>query len=67
MIHSLDQYCSIIKNALVSTIGKHNIKTVDIGGTSTTTEFMKKVIEEIDIHTPEIGIVKYIKKNTGLD
>ena len=45
----------MIKNAIVSTIVNHNIKTSDIGGTATTAEFMKKVMEEIEAHTPEIG------------
>lgn len=45
----------MIKNAIVNTIGKHNVRTEDIGGQATTTEFMKCVIEEIQQLTPEIG------------
>lgn len=51
----LEQHCSAIKTAVVNTIGKHNVKTPDIGGTATTTEFMKQVVEEIQVQTPEIG------------
>lgn len=51
----LENHCSVIKNAIVNTIGKHNVRTEDIGGTATTTEFMKCVIEEIQHLTPEIG------------
>jgi len=50
----------VIKNAVVNTITKHNIKTTDIGGTSTTTEFMKQVIEEVQQNTPEIGKLFFI-------
>ena len=53
----LDQHGSVIKNAVVNTIEKKNVKTQDIGGTATTTEFMKAVIEEIKLQTPEIGNV----------
>lgn len=46
----------MIKNAIVNTIGKHNIRTEDIGGQATTTEFMKCVIDEIQQLTPETGL-----------
>jgi isocitrate dehydrogenase (NAD+) len=52
----LDQHSAVIKNAVINTISKRNVKTVDIGGTASTSEFMKHVLEEIQIHTPEIGI-----------
>ena len=52
---SLEQHCFVIKSAVVNTAVKHNIKTADIGGTASTTEFMRKVLEEIQIQTPEIG------------
>jgi len=45
----------VIKQAVVDTYHRHNIKTSDMGGSATTTEFMKNVIEEIKSHTPEIG------------
>lgn len=51
----LEQHCSVIKTAVVNTAAKHNVKTVDIGGTATTSEFMRQVFEEIQIQTPEIG------------
>jgi isocitrate/isopropylmalate dehydrogenase len=51
----LEEHATVIRNAIVNTITKHNVKTADIGGTATTTEFMKQVIEEIDSQTPEIG------------
>jgi isocitrate/isopropylmalate dehydrogenase len=56
----LDKHCSVIKNAVVNTLVKHNIKTVDIGGSATTTEFMRQVLEEIQMQTPEIGKFKII-------
>ena len=43
---------------MVNTAVKHNIKTADIGGTASTTEFMRKVLEEIQIQTPEIGLLR---------
>ncbi len=54
-ILSLHEHGSVIKNAIVNTIVNHNIKTADMGGIATTTEFMKYVIEEIKSLTPEIG------------
>ena len=51
----MDQHCSVIKNAILATIDKHNVKTTDIGGSATTAEFMKRVTDEIELHTPEIG------------
>jgi isocitrate dehydrogenase (NAD+) len=56
----LEQHGSVIKNAVVNTISKHNIKTADIGGTATTTEFMKQVIDEVQLHTPEIGKLLFL-------
>lgn len=49
------EHARVVKNAIVSTIGTRNVKTADIGGTASTSEFMKHVVEEIQIHTPEIG------------
>lgn len=51
----LKQQCSVIKNAVVNTIVDHNIKTTDIGGLATTTEFMKTFLDEVKILTPENG------------
>lgn len=51
----LSEYGSAIKNAIVNTIVNHNVKTADMGGSATTTDFMKKVVEELLILTPEIG------------
>jgi hypothetical protein len=45
-----------MRNSIINTLGKHNVKTADIGGSATTTEFMKYVIEEIQQNTPEIGL-----------
>lgn len=60
----LEQHCFVIKSAVVNTAVKHNIKTADIGGTASTTEFMRKVLEEIQIQTPEIGF-KNINHNVA--
>jgi hypothetical protein len=51
----LDQHCSTIKNAVLNTIQEHKIKTPDIGGTSTTTEFIECVLKEIVKLTPSIS------------
>lgn len=51
----LDEHGTVIKNAVIDTISKHNVKTADLGGMATTTEFMKYVLEEIRANTPEIG------------
>lgn len=54
---SLDEHCSVIKNALLNTISKKNVKTIDINGSATTSEFMKHLLEEIENQTPEIGMI----------
>lgn len=51
----LDKHCSVIKNAVLNTIQIHDLKTQDIGGTATTTEFIKCVLNEIVQMTPPIG------------
>jgi len=51
----LNQHCSTIKNAVLNTIQEHKIRTQDIGGTSTTTEFIECVLSEIVKLTPSIG------------
>jgi hypothetical protein len=51
----LDQHCSAIKNAVLKTIQEHKLKTPDIGGTASTTEFMQCVLNEIIKMTPSIG------------
>lgn len=55
----LEQHCSVIKNAVLNTISKKNIKTIDIGGSATSSEFMKHVLEEIEAQTPETGIIGF--------
>jgi hypothetical protein len=52
---SLDQHCSAIKNAVLNTIQEHKIKTADIGGTASTSQFMECVLKEIIRLTPAIG------------
>ena len=56
LFERLENHCSVIKNAIINTIGKHNVRTEDIGGQATTTEFMKCVLDEIQSLTPEIGL-----------
>ena len=52
---SLDQHCSTIKNAVLNTIQEHQLRTPDIGGTATTTQFVECVLKEIVKLTPDIG------------
>ena len=51
----LDQHGSAIKIAVLNTIEKHQIRTPDIGGTSTTTQFIDLVLSELIEMTPELG------------
>ncbi len=51
----LDQHCSAIKNAVLNTIQNHKLKTPDIGGTATTTQFIQCVLNEIVQMTPQTG------------
>ncbi len=51
----MDQHCSTIKNAVLNTIQEHKLKTPDIGGTATTTQFIECVLNEIVKLTPSIG------------
>jgi isocitrate dehydrogenase (NAD+) len=51
----LEAHSHVIKTAIVNTIVNHNVRTADMGGLATTTEFMKQVLEEIQVLTPEIG------------
>ncbi|CAF1669764.1 unnamed protein product, partial [Adineta ricciae] len=60
----LDQHCSAIKNAVLNTIQEHKIKTPDIGGTSTTTQFVECVLNEIIKLTPSIGFNYEMQKAT---
>jgi hypothetical protein len=60
----LDQHCSTIKNAVLNTIQEHKIKTPDIGGTSTTTQFIECVLNEINKLTPSIGFNYEMQKET---
>lgn len=54
-LYRLDQHCSVIRNAVLNTIQEHNIKTADIGGTATTTQFIECVLNEIVKLTPTIS------------
>jgi hypothetical protein len=54
-VFRLDQHCSTIKKAVLNTIQDHQIKTPDIGGTATTTQFVESVLNEIVKMTPSIG------------
>jgi isocitrate dehydrogenase (NAD+) len=60
----LDQHCSTIKNAVLNTIQEHKIKTPDIGGTATTTQFIECVLSEIVKMTPAIGYKYEMQKAT---
>ncbi|CAM4896554.1 unnamed protein product [Rotaria socialis] len=60
----LDQHCSVIKKAVLNTIQEHNIKTPDIGGTATTTQFIECVLNEIVKMTPTIGFHYEMQKPT---
>ncbi|CAF4868457.1 unnamed protein product, partial [Rotaria magnacalcarata] len=60
----LDQHCSVMKKAVLSTIQEHNIKTADIGGTATTTQFIECVLNEIVKMTPTIGFHYEMQKPT---
>lgn len=51
----LTQQCGIIKQSVVNTITKRNIKTADIGGINTTAEFMSAFLDELKFLTPEEG------------
>jgi hypothetical protein len=51
----LDKHCTAIKLAVLNTIQEHKLKTPDIGGTATTTQFIECVLNEIVKMTPEIG------------
>ena len=60
----MDQHCSAIKNAVLNTIQEHKIKTPDIGGTATTTQFIECVLNEIIKLTPSIGFNYEMQKAT---
>lgn len=51
----MDQHGSVIKKAVLNTIQEHKLKTPDIGGTATTTEFVQCVLNEINAMTPQTG------------
>jgi hypothetical protein len=61
----LEQHCSAIKNSVLNTIQEHKIKTPDIGGTSSTTQFIECVLTEIDKLTPQIGFNYEMQKPTS--
>ncbi|CAF1384960.1 unnamed protein product [Adineta steineri] len=60
----LKEHCSAIKNAVLTTIEKHKLKTPDIGGTATTTEFIECVLKEIVQMTPPIGFDYQMQRPT---
>ena len=60
----MDEHCSAIKNAVLNTIQEHKIKTPDIGGTATTTQFIECVLNEIIKLTPPIGFNYEMQKAT---
>ncbi len=60
----MDQHCSTIKNAVLNTIQEHKIKTPDIGGTATTTQFIECVLSEIVKMTPALGYKYEMQKAT---
>jgi isocitrate/isopropylmalate dehydrogenase len=55
-LYSLEEHATVIRKAIVSTISVRNVKTIDIGGNATTSEFMKHILEEIQKQTPEVGL-----------
>ncbi len=61
---SLDQHCSAIKNAVLNTIQVHQLKTADIGGTASRSDFMKCVLDEIIKLTPKIGFDYQMQQST---
>jgi hypothetical protein len=60
----LDQHCSVIKKAVLNTIQEHKLKTPDIGGTASTTDFIKCVLDEIIKMTPQIGFDYQMQQST---
>lgn len=57
----LDEQGATIKRAIINTMEKHQMKTMDIGGTATTTQFMDCVLREIEEMTPEVGFNYFIQ------
>lgn len=58
----LDEQGAIIKRAIINTMEKHQMKTMDIGGAATTTQFMDCVLREIEEMTPEVGFNYFIQQ-----
>ncbi|CAF1670133.1 unnamed protein product [Adineta ricciae] len=58
----LDEHCSVIKKAVLTTIQERKLKTPDIGGSATTTEFVQSVLNEIAQMTPTIGFDYQMQK-----
>ena len=59
---SLDEHCSVIKKAVLKTIQERQLKTPDIGGSATTTEFVRSVLDEIAQMTPTVGFDYQMQK-----
>lgn len=51
----LPQQGSVIKQAIVNTISVRNVRTTDIGGSSTTSEYMKEFLDEMKFLSPSNG------------
>ena len=57
----MNEQCSVIKKAVINTISIRNVKTIDIGGLATTSEFMKTFLDEVKILTPSEGYQLFVK------
>jgi isocitrate/isopropylmalate dehydrogenase len=56
LFYRLEEHATVIRKAILNTISIRNVKTIDIGGNASTSEFMKHVLEEIQLQTPEVGL-----------
>ena len=45
---NLPRFAELINDALIAVYTKGDVMTKDLGGTATTTEFTKRVIEEVE-------------------
>jgi hypothetical protein len=62
----LDDHCSVIKNAVLNTIQQHKLRTADIGGTTSTTDFVQCVLNEIIKMTPQLGFNYQMQEPTQI-
>ncbi|KAI3380012.1 hypothetical protein SNEBB_004869 [Seison nebaliae] len=58
------KHSSTIRHGILHTIREKNIRTQDIGGTASTSEFMNEVLSHIMTLTPEFGFLD--KESSGL-